>query len=749
VDVVRLVNLTPLHFVIEGANGGRSPLAPLGEVQAQRPPGSTFGVNCRDRVSGITGIRLAELQVNPGAAELKIEPHMLASRVLQRVRDPVSGQRGAAAPTGTILAASFLNRSNVDVEVFQMYASGLQDKKLMLVADAGLVPDSWRQGYVSGNQGDVFVARRAGTGEVLAMLVIESADDHLMITGEFRSQLAARAAGAVAMPDAGAVEVVNQTPMEFDLDDDAGGRWHLRPGEQVKVRRPWASKFAVKVNGMRVAARELEPQRARLEIRPDMFVPARPTAPGKHPVTGDTADLPMLVGSARLMNRSGESIKVCAADGYGREVEQCEIGYDSDSKNPSDQLVRGPIGNVYVVRRTATGDALAMFVLQDGDQQLTITGDFEVVNRTPLSLSIGWADQMRLDLQPFDLVKVVRPADSKLVVTSPDREHRLGEVPVGPLASGLKIVPELLASARPRQPVGDPSPARANLVNKAGVNVDVLWVGPQGMEIKTCTIEPEPAPQGRVVAGQNGELYVARAADTGDILSMFVLDGTRGWTISNSFREQVAPSVRRPAYDLLEIPQPLPDPKDGKYVRHCAQDLSATAQLNGWERPVRRVTISGLELVLDANDRYSVIRDYCNKEDIQQVYILADTVVVRTGLRFPQADVSIFARDLRFEGPSAFIDTQPLDSTYRDPSKIDGDDGVKGGDINLFVEVLTPDRTMSKHLRTTGARGQDPDEGGYVVTGTVKHLKPVTKEDWQDLFSYKNRKVHHQKMLGG
>src|SRR5262249_14402189 len=84
-------------------------------------------------------------------------------------------------------------------------------------------------------------------------------------------------------------------------------------------------------------------------------------------------------------------------------------------------------------------------------------------------------------------------------------------------------------------------------------------------------------------------------------------------------------------YELVKGTAPCPDPDDIRFVRHGAQTVG-TGTLNGWERPVRRVSLSGAEIVLDDLDRTQFRRTYSGQEDIKELVIHADTLVVKTEL---------------------------------------------------------------------------------------------------------------------
>ena len=112
--------------------------------------------------------------------------------------------------------------------------------------------------------------------------------------------------------------------------------------------------------------------------------------------------------------------------------------------------------------------------------------------------------------------------------------------------------------------------------------------------------------------------------------------------------------IRDGVYDVVQHRAAAPDPGEPKYIKHSAQVIGAE-RFNDLQRPVRRVTISGVHLSFDTTDSRDVVREYNGKEDIEELYVIADTVVVSRPLRFPQTDVFILCRALEFKGTDAVI----------------------------------------------------------------------------------------------
>ncbi|MDM0053020.1 hypothetical protein [Variovorax sp. J22R115] len=194
-------------------------------------------------------------------------------------------------------------------------------------------------------------------------------------------------------------------------------------------------------------------------------------------------------------------------------------------------------------------------------------------------------------------------------------------------------------------------------------------------------------------------------------------------------------------YELVKATAPAPEAEHPRYIRHGAQPLGL-GELNGVEQPLRSVTLTGADIVLDDDlDRSQFVKTYAGKTDIQELNIHADTLVIKSGLRFPQTDVTIYCRALYFEGPDAFIDTTPADSGRREPLEIDGKNGATGGSITLHIGRFGTTEAKARHLRARGGTGQEPDDGGFTPSSTVRYLPTIVEADWAELFTYTNRKV--------
>jgi len=134
---------------------------------------------------------------------------------------------------------------------------------------------------------------------------------------------------------------------------------------------------------------------------------------------------------------------------------------------------------------------------------------------------------------------------------------------------------------------------------------------------------------------------------------------------------------------------------------------------------LREVTISGKTVVFRPGHPNSLFERFAWTEtsdihDIARLVIHAETLVVGHALRLPQTDITVHARELRFEDGAepASLSTTPLvlERPLGSSGRANGADGLAAGDITLHVrDVVAPGDTPRFILG--GGRGQDPELG--------------------------------------
>nr|QNO49773.1 hypothetical protein DMFPCFDI_00016 [Methanosarcinales archaeon ANME-2c ERB4]QNO50125.1 hypothetical protein GDOAKEED_00029 [Methanosarcinales archaeon ANME-2c ERB4] len=160
----------------------------------------------------------------------------------------------------------------------------------------------------------------------------------------------------------------------------------------------------------------------------------------------------------------------------------------------------------------------------------------------------------------------------------------------------------------------------------------------------------------------------------------------------------------------------VPDPEDKDYLLVNTILSEKPESFNFELRNTRTISISGKTIVFEGGhdnglyDSYHSTGAYVN-EDIKQMNIYVETVIIRSPLHLPQTNVAIYARELRFEN-SGCIKTTPRSLTTHPPQFQSGDDGLKAGDIRLYIESFHSDPGyFGKRFILNGGDGQPGGPG--------------------------------------
>ncbi|MBN1125166.1 MAG: hypothetical protein JXA82_09165, partial [Sedimentisphaerales bacterium] len=196
---------------------------------------------------------------------------------------------------------------------------------------------------------------------------------------------------------------------------------------------------------------------------------------------------------------------------------------------------------------------------------------------------------------------------------------------------------------------------------------------------------------------------------------------------------EITPVVALPQEFVLfdEPTQPIPDPESEDFI--IKEEFENDPELfNTEERTTWTINLYGKDIVFQSGHENNLYY-YHNRADIREMNIYADKVIVRDPLYLPQTHVTIHARRLCFEGPSARIDTTPYSFTIpaadANPNVSgdtgdDGVDGLKGGAITLHVEIFYSENDQTCRIVARGGNGQKPGMGRNGANG--KQIVPLT-----------------------
>jgi peptidoglycan hydrolase CwlO-like protein len=182
----------------------------------------------------------------------------------------------------------------------------------------------------------------------------------------------------------------------------------------------------------------------------------------------------------------------------------------------------------------------------------------------------------------------------------------------------------------------------------------------------------------------------------------------------------------------VEPIKPLPPSTDDYTI--IAQTIQQNVSFNNEVRDtVRSFSITGKELIFDSHIQ-NKLRYLSERTDIYELNIFAEKVIIRDALHFPQANVTIYAKELIFEDlpnqAPASLNTAPL--MFDILSENTGKNGENAGNITLYIQDY---KQTNSHLRfiLVGGKGQNvpwttqqttrtPGNGGNggVLTSTIE-----------------------------
>ncbi len=251
----------------------------------------------------------------------------------------------------------------------------------------------------------------------------------------------------------------------------------------------------------------------------------------------------------------------------------------------------------------------------------------------------------------------------------------------------------------------------------------VHWTG---ITPVTFTIEAFPPPSGNLslVARSANDWffqYVPALADKAPF-TVTITASASGQIVSQSFL--LTPQLNLPpeqtVFGMDRHTQPVAVTTYGMTI--FDRESLQPEPLNYQTGTVHSVRIIGETVEIQAGHANGLYGAYFNSDeilarrDIKEMEIIADRLIIRSPVRLKQTDVTIYARELRFEGDGRII-TRPEEITTSPGSDntggLLGKDGLKAGNVTLHIGALSSD-ALGLRFDLTGGSGQQggPGENG-------------------------------------
>jgi len=239
------------------------------------------------------------------------------------------------------------------------------------------------------------------------------------------------------------------------------------------------------------------------------------------------------------------------------------------------------------------------------------------------------------------------------------------------------------------------------------------------------SVTSDPQPQGALAVDANGVFtFSPTQYDAGNFYISFQKQNPG----SAAPTKQVTISVfgnLAPEYTLVSKGRKQPDEASLQYITKTETEEPVHRAFNyRADQKVMDVVISGKTVVLDsAADSNNLMHQIGNRTDIGSLSIYAQTLMIKSGLVVPAANVHIYARQLLFDdgnapAGTAFIATTPLTDKFAPEIGANGLPGLAAGSVSVNVEkFVRPPGNMPRFI-ISGGDGQNAGLGQSKVPGS-------------------------------
>lgn len=229
-----------------------------------------------------------------------------------------------------------------------------------------------------------------------------------------------------------------------------------------------------------------------------------------------------------------------------------------------------------------------------------------------------------------------------------------------------------------------------------------------------------PAPQGSIAldASTGAFAYTPSGSDKFEFRLTFTasMDGQP----SESQSVLITPiAMVPPEGDIIAVVQQsaaVPDEASSDYVVVTQSQNAGPELFNTVQQTTINVEISGKTVIFDQNDQvHNLFTSFSGRPDMKNMSVYAETLIIRSPLKLPGTNLTVYARHLRFEDqtgqPPASIDTTPQPYLAAAAQLQNGNAGQAAGNVQLIIGDVYSDPGTNVRIVANGGKAQDAGQG--------------------------------------
>jgi hypothetical protein len=256
-----------------------------------------------------------------------------------------------------------------------------------------------------------------------------------------------------------------------------------------------------------------------------------------------------------------------------------------------------------------------------------------------------------------------------------------------------------------------------------------------GTPVYSYSLEPGVALQGAINLDAASGLFTYKPAAADKFQFRVTFSSVITASPPDSQTVSIAPlSDLPPETEIIASSHAMPDPASTDYLQVTQSQNSGQKLFNTLQRTTWNIEISGKTVVFEENnlDHGGLYTRFNNRPDVENISIYAETLIIRSPLKLPGANVNIYVRHLRFEdtAQAASLDTTPLPYSIRADQAMDGAPGQNAGKVTLHIQDFFSQPGVFVRIIANGATGQDAGEGRAGAPKPDLSVSPPNAGNW-------------------